>query len=136
MEDSRDKLRQRNIETGNIGRIRQGPGGIERNEEKAVHAWQRELSGRESRGPQMSFCAKGKHRLVCLSNRACEATVVVVVYVVLPVEQGISGANVPTTYQSACRKCTAFSVWSPKSQAVTLHFAASHTATNDFFFHC
>lgn len=82
----------------------------------------------------MSFCAKGKHRLVCLSNRACEATVVVVVYVVLPVEQGISEANVPTTYQSACRKCTAFRVWSPKSQAVTLHFAASHTATNDFFF--
>lgn len=62
---------------------------------KAVHAWLRELRGRESRGPQMSFCANGKHRLVCLSDRACKATLVVVVYVVEPVEQGISGANVP-----------------------------------------
>lgn len=60
---------------------------------KAVHAWQRELSGREGRGPQMSLCAKGKHRLVCLSDRACKATVVVV-YVVEPVERGISGATV------------------------------------------
>ncbi len=75
-------IRQRNIGTGNIGRIRQGPGGTERDEEKAVHAWQRELRGRESRGPQMGFCAKGKHRLVCFSDRACKAVLVVVVYTV------------------------------------------------------
>lgn len=33
MEHSRDMLRQRNIETGNMGKIRQEPGGTERNEE-------------------------------------------------------------------------------------------------------
>lgn len=60
-----------------VERMRQRPGGS-----KSVHAWQREVRRREERGPQMSLCAKGKHRLVCLSDLACKATVVVVVYVV------------------------------------------------------
>lgn len=96
---------------------------------EAVHVWQRELSGRESRGPQMSFCAKGKHRLVCLDGRAYKATVAVVVYVAEPVGQGICGANV-SVYQSACQKYKAFSVRVPKSLAVALRFPS---ATNDYF---
>lgn len=64
-----------------------GQGAQKEMRSKAVHAWPGELSRRESRGPEMSFCAKVKHELFCLSDRACKAAaaaaaavVVVVVY--------------------------------------------------------
>ena len=61
----------------------------------------------------MSFCAKGKHRLVCLAGRAYKATVAVVVYVVEPVGQGICGANV-SVYQKCMSKVQSFQCSGPQ----------------------
>lgn len=60
-----------------------GQGALKEMRSKAVHAWQRELNGRECRGPKMRLCAKVKHRLVCLSDHACKAAAVVVIVVYL-----------------------------------------------------
>jgi len=92
----------------------QGPS---REMRKAVDARQRELSGRESRGPQTSFCANRTHRLLFLDTRIKQHLLLLLLLLMLNRE--FRDQMFPST-----------SVWSPKSQATKTTTKSSKSFPN------
>lgn len=63
-------LRRRNIGTGNIGRIRQGPGGIERNEEEGSSCLAEGIKWEGEQRPTDELLCQTKTQ-ACLSFQPC-----------------------------------------------------------------